>query len=582
MWAVYNRYADNFDRYLPYALGYEPLDKVEVMPLWIIPKTKLGVKDVIACLRDHYEGTPMAMNNDLGQGLYESPFRPTPLHYSIDGVDCFNERPIATMQTSFTWVSQMRNWLPREVGGVLWWANDDGDMVPYTPIYCNNTTAPHCYNTPGADAVTYSDENAYWVCNWVSNMVYPRYSLLYPELASVRDSLEASYYDLQPKIEAKAIERLKTDREGALLMLNDYSNSQAENMLQAWQELATRIIVGYNDGIKKTVDDKGHFKTSENGFRPVFTRPGYPINIGRELIRTTGDRFIVPDEKKKEPEKAEIQVCSGSIDLYKKFGSLNITPRDVMVWLPEGYKVGDECDVLYMHDGQMLFDAASTWNHQEWQVDEVASRLIDEGKIRKCIIVGINNTDARLDEYFPDKALQFVDKDKCKGVNVGQFKGGDYLRFIVEELKPFIDEHYKPLTTREHTMMMGSSMGGLISLYAICEYPQVFGAVACLSTHLSLQLPCNGGDLDNWSAGFYDYLTYRLPKANNSIVYMDRGTEDIDIPYAPFQTRVDKLFLDEGWNSKHYLSKVFDGQGHNEKSWASRLHNPLLFLLGNK
>ena len=295
VWTIYNRYADGFDRYLPYAMGVEPLDKVEVMPLWIIPKSKLAVKDVISCLRDHYEGTPMAMDNDLGQGLYESPFRPTPLEYEVDGKKCFNERPVATMQTAFTWVSQMRSWLPREVGGVLWWANDDGDMVAYTPIYCGNTTAPVCYNTPEADAITFSERNAYWVCNWVSNMVYPRYSLLYPELAAVRDSLENDYFKIQPVIEAEALERLKTDREGALKLLNNYSNSQAEKMLELWRELAIKIIVKYNDGIAKT-EENGKFKTSENGFRPKFTRPGYPEKIARKLIQETGDHLVVPAE----------------------------------------------------------------------------------------------------------------------------------------------------------------------------------------------------------------------------------------------------------------------------------------------
>lgn len=151
----------------------------EDMPLWIVPDHKVSVQEVEACMRDHYEGTPLSLDQDIAQGLWDSPYRPTPLYFEVDGKKYFNERPTSTQQTAFSYVSQMRSWLPREIGGVLWFGNDDGNMVAYTPIYCGNTIQPECYNTPGADAVTFSDKNAYWVCNWVSNMVYPRYSQMF-------------------------------------------------------------------------------------------------------------------------------------------------------------------------------------------------------------------------------------------------------------------------------------------------------------------------------------------------------------------------------------------------------------------
>ena len=161
------------------------------MPLWIVPDKKLSVADVINDMRDHFEGTPLAIDStDIGGGIWHMPYRPTPLYFEVDGKKYFNERPTSTQQTAWTFVSQMRSWMPREMGGCFWFGNDDPNMVAYTPIYCSMTELPQCYNTPGADDVTFSIENAFWVENWVSNMVYPRYSMLFPSLKEVRDSLQ--------------------------------------------------------------------------------------------------------------------------------------------------------------------------------------------------------------------------------------------------------------------------------------------------------------------------------------------------------------------------------------------------------
>ena len=202
VWSFFRHFDKGFDRYLPWAEGKDP--NAEPMPLWIVPDRKVSVQDIEACMRDHYEGTALSLDRDLGQGVWEMPYRPTPLQYEVDGKKYFNERPTSTQQTGFSYVSQMRSWLPRQIGGVLWFGNDDGNMVAYTPIYCGNTIQPECYNTPGADAVTFSDKNAFWVCNWVSNMTYPRYSQLFPSLKAVRDSLEQSYFAQQAGIEEKA------------------------------------------------------------------------------------------------------------------------------------------------------------------------------------------------------------------------------------------------------------------------------------------------------------------------------------------------------------------------------------------
>lgn len=289
VWSFFNHYADDFDRYLPWALGKDK--DAEDMPLWIVPNRKLSVADVENGMRDHYEGTALALDTtSIGGGIYEMPYRPTPLTFTVDGKQYFNERPISTQQTAFTFVSQLRSWLPREIGGVLWFGNDDANMVAYTPVYCGNTVQPVCYNTKGADAVTFSSDNAFWLCNMVSNMVYPRYSQLFPELKAVRDSLETSYFANQTSIEKQAADLYQTDKAAALKLLNNYSNTKADEMLASWKRLATRIIVKYNDmAVKKEKDGK---------LLQSVTRPGYPISFGRKLVKETGDWYAVPVEKK--------------------------------------------------------------------------------------------------------------------------------------------------------------------------------------------------------------------------------------------------------------------------------------------
>ena len=287
VWSFFNQYQDGFDRYLPWALGKDP--NAEDMPLWIVPNRKLSVHDVETSMRDHYEGTAMALDStNIGGGLYEMPYRPTPLTFKVNGKQYFNERPVSTQQTAFTFVSQLRSWLPNEIGGVIWFGNDDANMVAYTPIYCGNTVLPECYNTPGADAVTFSEKNAFWVCNWVSNMVYPRYSQLFPELRSVRDSLEASYFASQADVEHEAQVVYEKDKAAAIKYLNDYSSAKAQQMLDSWHELAKLIIVKYNDmAVKKTKDGK---------LTRSVVRPGYPDSFAKKLIKETGDWYAVPQK----------------------------------------------------------------------------------------------------------------------------------------------------------------------------------------------------------------------------------------------------------------------------------------------
>ena len=295
VWAFFNRFKKGFERYLPWALGKDK--DAEDMPLWVIPDKKLSIQDVQQAMRDHYEGTPLALDStSIGGGVWQMPYRPTPLIFSCNGKKYFNERPVSTQQTAFSFVSQMRDWLPRQIGGILWFGNDDGNMVAYTPIYCGNTVQPECYNTPGADAVTFSMNNAYWVCNWVSNMVYPRYSLMFPSLKQVRDSLEQNYFANQKEIESKALELYSSDRAEALKFLNNYSNKKAQQMLSRWKDLAFYLIVKYNDMIVKP-DANGQFQRTPEGLGANVSRPGFPESFRKRLVEETGSKYEYPTNK---------------------------------------------------------------------------------------------------------------------------------------------------------------------------------------------------------------------------------------------------------------------------------------------
>lgn len=296
-WAMLNHFYD-MSPYLDWALGKNP--DAQDMPLWVVPNKKVSVQDVENVMRDHYEGTPLSVadGSDIGGGIWEMPYRPTPLMYKVDGKQYFNERPVSTQQSGFVFVSQMRSWLPREIGGVFWFANDDANMTAFTPVYCSMTERPECYNTPGADALHFSKKNAYWVCNMTSNMVYPRYSLMFPTLKEVRDSLDNSYFAAQAGVEKKAQELYAQNPQAAVKYLNDYSVEKAQQMLTRWNQLFEFMVVKYNDMIIKPTDKNGTFKKTPYGLGATPVRPGYPEKFAKQLVKQSGDKFLVPEEKK--------------------------------------------------------------------------------------------------------------------------------------------------------------------------------------------------------------------------------------------------------------------------------------------
>ena len=268
----------------------------------------------------------------------------------------------------------------------------------------------------------------------------------------------------------------------------------------------------------------------------------------------------------------------GNLDIYENFESKHVQARPVRVWTPSDYDPEQKYDVIYMHDGQNLFDSSITWNHQEWGVDECMSKLMADGQIRPCIVVGIDNiSEIRYEEYYPTAICSTVPE----GVLPEGFKplGDEYLRFVVEEVKPFVDSLYSTCGDAEHTFVMGSSCGGLISSYALCEYPSVFGGAACLSTHCSLMNPYTQVDQQPAAQAYLQYLRQELP--SDHLLYMDRGDCAIDTPYAEPQEAINQLIHELGWPESQFMYRFFPGHSHSENDWKSSLDIPVRFLIGD-
>lgn len=291
------------------------------------------------------------------------------------------------------------------------------------------------------------------------------------------------------------------------------------------------------------------------------------------------------------PVSAQLpEVIDGSLYRHESFKSAFVTPRHVDVWLPEGYSPSKKYNVLYMHDGQMLFDANTTWNKQSWDADDVISLLRKENKIKDLILVGVwNGGDSRHADYFPQKAFELLSAAERDSIykavrsnNASVFhqysiQSDNYLRFLVQELKPFIDSSYSTYTDREHTFIAGSSMGGLISLYAICEYPGVFGGAACLSTHWPGIFVMENNPIP---ALFFSYMETHLPDPATHKIYFDYGDATLDAFYPPLQDKADAVMIKKGFTVNNWQTKYFPGENHSEIAWNKRLHFPLTFLLG--
>ena len=285
---------------------------------------------------------------------------------------------------------------------------------------------------------------------------------------------------------------------------------------------------------------------------------------------------------------AQIRVYYGSARRLESFKSKYVDARNVDIWLPDGYSPTEKYAVLYMHDGQALYDASTTWNQQAWEIDKAAGTLISENITQKFIVVGIwNNGAKRHAEYFPQKpfeslsqksqdSLYAIGKDKKQPLFVGKINSDNYLKFLVTELKPFIDQTFSTKTDQANTFIAGSSMGGLISMYAICEYPEVFGGAACLSTHWPGTFSTENNLIPN---AFLHYMKNHLPNPKNHKIYFDYGDQTLDTLYPPLQKKADTILKDKGFTAKNWMTQFFPGKDHSEKSWAERVTIPLEFLL---
>lgn len=294
VWSYYNRFVPGMEAYLPYAKGDVDADP---MPLFVKPSRKLSVRDVMDAMRDHYEGTPLDISNDPGAGPYHMPYRPSPLSFELDGKTYFNERPISTQQTGFSFVSQMRAELPDVVGGVFWFGTDDANMTVYTPVYCGTTRVPDCYAKENGDYVTFSWDAAFWVFSWVANMVYPRYSLMIGDVKAEQKRLEDTFFDAQQGIEKVAANLYAASPANARDFLTNYTDMTATAAFDAWKRLGEFLVVKYSDMVVRKMKD-GQFERTETGMAAPVVRPNYPEDFLRQVMEVAGDRYLVPSGEK--------------------------------------------------------------------------------------------------------------------------------------------------------------------------------------------------------------------------------------------------------------------------------------------
>lgn len=283
---------------------------------------------------------------------------------------------------------------------------------------------------------------------------------------------------------------------------------------------------------------------------------------------------------------AQIPACtSGKIERIAEFPSQYVTPRNIDIWLPDGFQPDNRYGVLYMHDGQMLYDSSITWNRQSWEMDETGAKF-QTGK-NKFIIVGIwNSGSGRHADYFPQKPFEAMTRSEKDSLTAQLQRAGRtnavfspvsdmYLKFIAEELKPAIEKRYGVSSDRKHTWIAGSSMGGLISLYAICEYPDVFGGAACLSTHWPGTFSLENNPFPE---AYRNYLRRELPDPGSHRIYFDLGDQTLDSMYPPLQRQVDEVMSQAGYK-KNWITLYLMEEDHSEKSWKKRMPAALNFLL---
>lgn len=273
-------------------VSYAKGETKDPMPLYIKPDRKIKLAELQDMMRDHYEGTDLDWRYDIGAGPFESPYRWAPLSWKVDSVEYCNERPIATQQTGFTFVAQMRRWLPDPIGGVLWFGVDDAAQTVYTPMYCSITEIPECYKVGNGDLYTFSWTSAFWIYNWVSNMVYNKYNYMHEDLRKVQEELENKFIMAQSDIEREALLKYHGSEKKCVEYLNAYSVKQAQNAFDRWKQLGEFLMIKYMDGVVRKEKD-GKFLRNEHGGTESPDRVGYPKKFYEEVVKETGDKYKV-------------------------------------------------------------------------------------------------------------------------------------------------------------------------------------------------------------------------------------------------------------------------------------------------
>ena len=287
VWSYFNRFSKATGQaYLSYIQG----ESQEAMPLYVKPDRKLSVRDVQNAMRDHYEGTALDITKDAGAGPFHMPYRLSPLTFKVDGQEYFNERPISTQQSAFVFVSQLRSNLPDAVGGVMWFGLDDANMTAFTPVYCATTSVPAVYDEREGDCVTFSWNSAFWIYNWVADMIRPRYDLMVADMRVVQDGLEDTFAEAQEGVESQALKLYAENPQKAKDFLTRYTHMTAQTAVDSWKRLGEFLIVRYNDGAVKPVKD-GKMVRPASGHNASVSRPGYSEDFLRNLVKETGDRY---------------------------------------------------------------------------------------------------------------------------------------------------------------------------------------------------------------------------------------------------------------------------------------------------
>ena len=287
VWSFFRKYDKSMDQYTDLIKGDATK---KPMPLYIKPDRLLSVQDVQACMRDHYEGTDLDMTKDAGAGPYKVPYRWRPSRFEVDGQLYTNERAIATQQTGFVIVPQLRSWLPDAIGGILWFGVDDADMAVFTPLYCSIQASPECYRVGNGDMMNFSWTSAFWIHNWVANMAYHKYSYMIKDIRLVQQELENGFQETLPAIDKAAQELYNKDPKEAVKFLTWYSTTTADQTTERWKKLGEYLLVKYIDGNMKKEKD-GKFMQNGYGLSEYPEFPGYDEEFYRNIVKSAGERL---------------------------------------------------------------------------------------------------------------------------------------------------------------------------------------------------------------------------------------------------------------------------------------------------